>query len=303
VSLFILKKEGLIMIKDFEYFGPKELNEAINLLSKYKDDCKIIAGGQTLLILMRQGLVTPKYVIDIKGISSLNYINLDGGKGINIGALTTHRTIEKSPVIRDSFNVLAEMERKLATVETRSWGTIGGNLAHADPAGDVLPVLIALDALIKVTGPGGERVITAEEFARGYFETALEQDEILTEIQLPLPKPRTGTIYEKFTMIEGDYAMASVGVSIRTDVAGKNCDDIRIVLGSVAPTPIRAKGAEKVLVGKAITEDLLEEAGKAASEEAEPVSDMHASDEYKRHLVKILVKRIVPAALERAQKA
>ena len=291
------------MIKEFEYFAPRKLDEAINLLSKYKDDCKIIAGGQTLLILMRQGLVAPRYVVDIKGISSLDYINLDGGKGINIGALTTHRTIEKSTIIRDSFNVLAEMERKLATVETRSWGTIGGNIAHADPAGDVLPVLIALNATIKVVGPGGERTIPAEEFGKGYFETALLQDEILTEIQLQNPKPRTGTIYEKFTMIEGDYAMASVRVSITTDATGKNCDDIRIVLGAVAPSPIRAKGSEKVLTGKAITEDLLEEAGKAASEEAKPVSDMHASDEYKRQLIKVLVKRIVPKALEIARKA
>jgi carbon-monoxide dehydrogenase medium subunit len=291
------------MIKDFEYFAPKKLGEAVKLLSKYKDDKKIIAGGQSLLILMRQGLVAPKYLIDIKGISSLDYINPNGGKEITIGALTTHRTIEKSPVIRDSFNVLAEMERRLATVETRSWGTIGGNLAHADPAGDVLPVLIALNAKIKMTSSKGERTIPAEEFATGYFETALGQDEILTEIQLPKPKPRTGTAYEKFTMIEGDYAMASVAVSITADATGKSCEDIRIVLGAVAPTPIRAKQAEKVLAGKAIKEDLLEKAGQAASEEAEPVSDMHASDEYKRQLIKILVRRVVPEALERAGKA
>jgi len=291
------------MIKDFEYFAPKKLDEAIGLISKYKDDRKIIAGGQSLLILMRQGLVTPQYVIDIKGISSLDYINSDGGKEITIGALTSHRTIEKSPIIRDSFNVLAEMERRLATVETRSWGTIGGNLAHADPAGDVLPVLIALNATIKVTSSRGERTIPAEELVTDYFETALGQDEILTEIQLPKPKPRTGTAYEKFTMIEGDYAMASVAVSITTDATGKSCDDVRIVLGAVAPTPIRAKQGEKALQGKVIKEDLLEEAGQAASGEAEPVSDMHASDEYKRQLIKILVKRIVSEAMEKARKA
>ena len=224
-------------------------------------------------------------------------------KEITIGALTTHRTIEKSPLIRDSFKVLAEMERRLATIETRSWGTIGGNLVHADPAGDVLPVLIALNATIKVSSYRGERTIPAEEFATGYFETALEQDEILTEIRLPKPKPRTGTAYEKFTMIEGDYAMVSVAVSITTDTTGKSCDDIRIVLGAVAPTPIRAKKAEKALQGKAIKDNLLEEAGQAASEEAEPVSDMHASDEYKRQLVKVLVKRVVQEALEKARKA
>jgi len=137
------------MIRDFEYLAPKTLEEALTLLSQYNEESKVIAGGQSLLILMRQGLVTPKYLIDIKGISALDYITLDKNEGLRIGALTPHRAIEKSAVIGNGFAVLSEMELKLASVQTRNWGTIGGNLCHADPAGDPAPVLIALNGNLR----------------------------------------------------------------------------------------------------------------------------------------------------------
>ena len=139
------------MIENFEYFTPKTVKEALTLLSKYGEDCKIMAGGQSLLILMRQGLVRPKYLIDIKGISALDYIKSDKNEGLKIGSLTTHRTIEKSPAMRNGLGVLAEMEHSLASVETRNWGTIGGNICHADPAGDPAPVLIALNTKLKIS--------------------------------------------------------------------------------------------------------------------------------------------------------
>jgi len=224
------------MIRDFEYFAPKTLKEALTLLDKYQDECKVIAGGQSLLILMRQGLVAPKYLIDIKGISELSYIKSDAKKGLRIGALTTHRAIEKSPKMRDGFVVLAEMENRLASIQTRNWGTIGGNLCHADPAGDPAPVLMALNATLSMAGVKGKRNMPVEDFCLDYFETALEPGELLTEIQVP-------------------------------------------------------------------ADNLLKEAGEVASTEAEPISDIYASEEYRRELVKVLVKRVGKEALARAKQA
>ncbi len=291
------------MIKDFEYIAPTTVEEALALLSKYKDESKVIAGGQSLLILMRQGLVTPQYLIDIKGISSLDYINLDAREGLRIGSLTSHRTIETSPLIRNEFGVLAEMEQNLASVETRNWGTIGGNLCHADPAGDPATVLIALDGKLKMTSSSGERTMTVEEFAKDYFETVLQPDELLTEIQVPNSPPHTGTAYDKFVLIEGDMAILGTAVSITLGSKNGTCSNARIALSAAASVPLRAKQAEKVLVGREIKDNLLEEAGRIASEEAEPISDMHASEEYRRELVRVLVKRVAREALERARRA
>jgi len=291
------------MIKDFKYFAPKTVEEALTLLTKYKENCKIIAGGQSMLILMKQGLIAPKYLIDIKGITTLDYVNYDKNEGLRIGSLTTHRTIETSPTIRNGFSVLAEMERNLASVETRNWGTIGGNLCHADPAGDPAPVLIALEGKLKMVGPNGERTMAVEDFFKDYFETALQADEILTEIQVPNPPPRTGTVYRKFSLLEGDYALVSAAVSITLGSKDDTCSDARIVLGAAAPVPMRAERAEKVLIGKELKDTLLQEAGKAASEEARPIADMHASEEYRRELVGVLVKRVAGEAWERAKRA
>jgi carbon-monoxide dehydrogenase medium subunit len=290
------------MISDFEHFAPKTLEEALALLSKYGEECKVIAGGQSLLILMRQGLVAPEYLVDIKGISSLSYINLDKNEGLRIGALTTHRDIEKSPVIQNGFAVLSEMELKLASVQTRNWGTIGGNLSHADPAGDPAPVLIALNGKLKMVGPDGERTVAAEDFSTDYFETDLRPGELLAEIQVPNPPPRTGTAYTKFNIIENDMGIVSVGVSITLNPKDDTCDNVRIALGAVAPVPMRAREAEKVLVGKKVSDALLVEAGQVAAGEAEPVEDVLASEEYKRELVRVLVKRVGKEALERARR-
>lgn len=291
------------MIKDFEYFAPKTLKEALTLLNTYRDECKIIAGGQSLLILMRQRLVTPEYLIDIKGTSELNYITSDAKEGLKIGALATHRTVEKSPAMKNGYRVLGEMERRLASVQTRNWGTIGGNICHGDPAGDPAPVLIALKSTLKMASLKGERTMPVEDFTLDYFETALEPDELLTEIQVPLPLPHTGAAYTKFNIIESDVATVGVAVSLTLGGGSGICEDVRIVLGASAPTPMRAKKAEGVLNGNKITDNLLREAGVVASTEAEPISDIAASAEYRRELVRVLVARVGKEALARAQQA
>jgi len=291
------------MIKDFEYFAPKTLKEALTLLDKYRDECKIIAGGQSLLILMRQRLVTPEYLIDIKGISELNYITSNAKKGLKIGALATHRAIEKSPAMKNGFRVLGEMECRLASVQTRNWGTIGGNICHGDPAGDPVPVLIALKSTLKMASLKGERTMPVEDFTLDYFETALEPNELLTEIQVPLPLPHTGAAYTKFSIIESDAATVGVAVSLTLGSGSGICEDVRIALGASAPTPIRAKKAEGVLHGNKITDNLLRQAGVVASTEAEPISDIAASAEYRRELVRVLVARVGKEALARAKQA
>lgn len=291
------------MIKEFEYFAPKTVKEALSLLSQYKEEAKIIAGGQSLLVLLKERLVTLRYLIDIKGIPALDYIKHDKKEGLKIGALTSHRSIEFSPVIRTEFGVLAEMEQSLASVQTRNWGTLGGNLCQADPAGDPAPVLIALNGTLKIASSSGERTMAVEDFFKDYLETALEPDEILTEIQVPKPPLRGGTAYTKFSLQEGDSAIVGIAVSITLGPKNGTCSDARIVLGAAAPIPMRAKRAEKVLVGKGITDALLEKAAQIASEEAEPISDVHASAEYRRELVRVLVQRVGRKALDRAKKA
>jgi carbon-monoxide dehydrogenase medium subunit len=290
------------MIHDFEYFAPKTLKEALALLDKYQDDCKVICGGQSLLVLMRQGLVAPPYMIDIKGISELSYIK-DEKDGLKIGAITTHRAIEKSAVIKKKYPLLAKMETRLASIQTRNWGTIGGNICHGDPAGDPVPVLIALGATLTMAGSKGKRSMPAEDFSLDYFETALEPGELLTEIQIPVPPPRTGSAYYKFNVIESDLATASVAATVTLGAGDGVCQDIRIALGASAPTPIRSKKAEAILKGKKITDALLAQAGETAVTEADPISDIYASEEYRRELIKVLVPRMTREAMDKAKKA
>jgi carbon-monoxide dehydrogenase medium subunit len=290
------------MIAAFDYFAPKTVKEALSLLSRYKDEAKMIAGGQSILVVMRQRLLTPEYVIDIKGLTELEYIKYDEKQGLKIGALTIHRDIEKSPVIQKHFGVLSEMEGNLATIQTRNWGTIGGNLCHGDPAGDPAPVLIALKAKLKLASSAGERVIDTEEFSTDYLEVALKPDEMLAEIQVPTPAPHTGTAYEKLMVMKGDMGVVGAAVSITLDAKG-GCQDARIALSNCSSVPLRAKKAEKVLIGKTINDALLAEAGEVASSEADPPADVHGSVEYRREMIKVFVKRVAQKALEKARAA
>jgi carbon-monoxide dehydrogenase medium subunit len=288
------------MINDFEYFAPKTLKEALALLDKYQDDCKVICGGQSLLVLMRQGLVAPPYLIDIKGVSELSYIK-DEKDGLKIGATTTHRAIEKSAVIKKKYPVLAKMETRLASIQTRNWGTIGGNVCHGDPAGDPAPVFISLGATFTMTGSKGKRSMPAEDFTLDYFETALKPGELLTEISLPPVPAKTGSAYYKFNVIESDLATVSVAATV-TLGTGDVCKDIRLALGASAPIPLRAKKAEAIIKGKKITDALLAQAGEAAAKEAEPISDIYASEEYRLELIKVLVPRLTKEAMANARK-
>jgi len=289
------------VIRDFAYFRAKTKDEALDLLDQHKDDCKVICGGQSLLILMRQGLVAPKNLIDIKAAKELSYIDFNKKSGLRIGAATTHREIEKSSLIKEHYPLLTEMEQNLASIQTRNWGSIGGNLCHADPAGDPGPVLVALNASVKMASKQRERTKPLEEFFVDFFETILEPGELLVEIMVPATPPRTALAYEKFNIIKNELGIVSVAASITLDAKGASCKEARVVLGAAAPKPRRAKEAEKLLIGQKLDDRLLERVGEKASEETEPVTDIHATEAYRRYLVKVLAKKMVKKAWEKAK--
>jgi carbon-monoxide dehydrogenase medium subunit len=193
------------------------------------------------------------------------------------------------------------MEENLASAQTRNWGTIGGNLAHGDPAGDPGPVFIALNAAVKMADKERERTLLLEKFFVDYFETVLEEGELLLEVQLPVVPPRTAVVYEKFNIIKNDQGTVSVAASITMDDDGVSCKDARIVLGAAAPAPKRVNEAEQMLIGKKIDDRLLDKVGERASKEADPVADIHATEEYRRYLVKALTKKMVKKAWEQAK--
>jgi CO/xanthine dehydrogenase FAD-binding subunit len=289
---------------DFEYLAATTVEEALDLLSQHKDDeYKIIAGGQSLNTAMKHRLIAPAYIIDIKGLSDLDYIKFDEKDGLKIGALTTHRSLEKSEVVQNKYRLLSEMEENVASVETRNWGTVVGDLCNADPAVDPGPPLIALDAKMKIASKGEERTVDAEEFAIDFFDTVVQPGEMVTGIEIPALPPNSGAYFTKYAQIHGDYALASAAVLITLDSKKEKCVNARIGLGGVGTTPIRAKKAEEILKGKKITDAVLAEAAKVASEETSPISGIEASAEYKKELAGTLVKRVGKEALARAQKA
>jgi carbon-monoxide dehydrogenase medium subunit len=284
----------------FEYMPVKTVKEACELLSKYGEEAKILGGGQSLVNLMKQDFVSPSYIIDIKEISDLDYIRHNEKDGLRIGALTTHRSLETSAVVQDKFLMLAEMEHTLASVPVRNWGTLGGNLAHADPASDLAPTLMALGAEVTVTGSDAERVISLDDFFIGYFETALQPDELLTEIHVP-NSGQGGGIYSKFALRATDLAVVSVATHLIFDPDNSDLSkDVRIVMGSVGPTPLRSKRGEDLLKGQAIDDTLIEEAARLSAEDAQPTTDINGSEEFKREIVHVLVRRSIKEAAARA---
>ncbi len=284
---------------NFQYCPAKNVKEACDLLSQYGQEAKLLGGGQSLVNLMKQNFVSPAYIIDIKGLSELDYIRYDEKDGLRIGALSTHRAVETSDVVKENFAMLAEMERTLASVAVRNWGTVGGSLAHADPASDLAATLLALGARVTLTRSAGDRVVSLDEFFVDYFETALQPDELLTEIHIPNSGRGKG-FYYKFAQRATDLAVVGVAVYLILDPDDQNlCRDIRIVMGSVGPTALRSRKGENLLKGQAITDTLIEEVARVSAEDAQPTTDINGSEEYKRELVHVLVTRSIKEAASR----
>lgn len=279
-------------MRDFEYFEPASVNEAVALLAKYKKEAKILAGGTDVMVKLKHDFIRPKYVINIGAIPTLNYIDFDHGKELRIGALTTMRTLSESAKLVKTYPVICQAASQLGNPAIRNVATLGGNLCNASPAADSAPALIGLSAKAKIAGPDGERIIPLENFFSGPHSNVLKAGEILTEIQAPVPQANTKGVYLKCGA-RGVADLAIVGVAIIATIEAKSkvCSDIKIVLGSVAPTPVRAKKAEESIKGQKITEALIDESAQIAASEARPITDQRSSAEYRKTLVKVYVKR------------
>jgi len=249
--------------------------------------------------MMKLRFASPEYLIDINGIPGLSYIKEEGGK-IKLGGLTRESEIEHSDLLKKYFPIFSDVTKLIADPQVRNRGTIGGNLAHGDAANDHPAAMLALNATIIASGAGGERSIPIDEFFFGFYQTALQHGDILTEIQIPIPPKGTGNAYHKLERKVGDYATAGCAVQITVDGKGV-CTGAGIGLTNVNATPLRAVRSQQALMGKPITDATIAEAAKYASEDCNPSSDLRGSEEYKRHLVAVLVTRMIHKAMERAK--
>lgn len=296
---------------EFEYFSPRTVNEALELLTRHRDEAKILAGGQSLLPMMKLRIAGPRYLVDINGIEALTGLRRVGERLV-MGALCRHADIVASPLVREHVPIMLDAANLTADVQVRNRGTVAGSLAHADPAGDWPAALLALDTRVTIAGPGGIRVMPISEFIVDSYTTQLGVDEMVTEVLVAIPRKPSGGAYVKFEKRAGDFAVASVGVQIELDDR-ERCRAVAVTLGALGPTPLRAPAAESLLQGKSFTgsvsdgasdgasEDLLGEAERLVRESAEPFADTRGSVAYKRHLAGVLFRRALAVAIERAQ--
>jgi carbon-monoxide dehydrogenase medium subunit len=278
----------------FEYHVPTTLQEAISLLTQYGGDAKILAGGHSLIPIMNLRLAQPRALIDIGKIPGLSGIREENG-AIVIGAMTTHYMVESSVVLKQKVPILPEAGAVIGDVQVRNRGTIGGSIAHADPAGDFPAVAVALDMALKVVGSRGERSLKAREFFIDILTTALQSDEILTEIRVPAMAPRTGSAYEKFPNPASRYAIVGVAAVVTVDGNGA-CQKASIGLNGVTGKPVAAVGVEQALVGKRLNDQVIQEAAAKAADGLQPLGDIFASAEYRLHLARVYTKRALTKA-------
>lgn len=284
-------------MKPLEFLEPETLEEACSLIAKHKDEAKIISSGQSLIPMLQQRLITPAYLISIRNLPGLDYIK-ESADGLRIGALATQRSVETSEVVRQKLSLLAEAVHAVGTVQIRNWGTIGGSLAEADPTGDPPPALLALGARVKAKSIRGEREIPLSEFFVDYLQTSLEPDEILTEIIVPYPPPKTGGAYIKDVVRAGDTGIVTVAALVTLN-GGRKVKEARIVLGCQSTTPLRALKAEKAAAGKRPT-DSLDDVAAAAQADSDPAPDVLGSVEYKSYLAGIRTRDALRLAISRA---
>ena len=281
----------------FEYRTPKNLKEVHATLKEFGTDAKLIAGGTALVIMMKQRLVRPACLVSLRSVRGLNGIEVKDG-GLRIGGLATHREVESSSLVRRRLPLLAETYHHVATIRVRNMATVGGGLAHADPNQDPPPTLIALGATVKATSANGSRVIPLDEFFTDYYETVLKPDEIITEVFVPRLAANSAGAYLKFLpRTADDYATVSAAAVLTLDKNKKTISDVRIALGSVGVTPIRATAAEAVLRGQPVKAEGFAEAGEKAKEAVDPVSDFRGSAAYKKDMAAVFVRRALEKAL------
>ena len=283
----------------FDYHAPATLAEAVALLARHREEAKVLSGGQSLLPLMKLRLGQPRLLVDIGRIPGLEYLEEKDGV-LAIGGRTREAALERSELIRSRYPLIADTAAVIADPLVRNLATVGGNLAHGDPANDHPAAMIALGARVIATGPKGAREIAVEGLFTGLFSTVLEPDEILTEIRVPTPPPRSGGAYRKLERKVGDFATAAAAVQL-TLSAGGEVERVGIGLTNAGPTPVRAIDAERYLTGKKLDEATVAEAARLAAKAANPTAARRGTVEYKREMARVLTGRALRKAAERAK--
>ena len=278
----------------FKYFEPADLAEALTLLKTYGDEARVIAGGQSLLILIRQGLIRPQVLVSLHRIPSLREIKFEE-RHVALGAMATQRQIFSDDRIRSALPALAEAASRVGSTHVQNLGTVGGNISHAEPNGDSAPALISLGGSVLASSHRGERTIPLDDFFRGPFENSLEAEEMVTRVHVPLPDSASST-YVKHVQRAVDRATVGIGVQLRIDMVGV-CTDARIGVGGAAPAPFRATSAEAILKGEKISDALLDAVAAEVSSICDPLADSHGPAEYKRKMAGVFVKRAIRALL------
>jgi carbon-monoxide dehydrogenase medium subunit len=282
----------------FDYVAPQSLDEAIRALVSHGDDAKLLAGGHSLLPLMKLRLASPKLLIDISRIPGLREIEQQGDK-ITIGALATHYQVESSELLKEKCPLLPQAARAIGDVQVRNRGTIGGSLAHADPAADMPAAILALGAELRARGPAGDRWLKAEEFFVDLMATALSPTEVLTEIRVPVLSGRCGSAYLKFAQKASGFAIVGVAVWLKLDGKGV-AEEIGIGVSGLNARPFRAKGVEERLRGNKLARGSVEQASFQVTQGADPLDDIHASAEFRAHLARLFTARAIQEAAKRA---
>jgi CO/xanthine dehydrogenase FAD-binding subunit len=278
----------------FDYHAPTTVEQALELLGRYGGDAKVLAGGQSLMPLLNFRLSRPAALVDLNRIPSLAYVREQDGQ-VRLGAMTRQRTIEFSPVVRERVPLLGEATRWVGHLPIRTRGTIGGSIAHADPAAEYPAVLTALDGEVVARGPKGERVVKAKDLFQTYLMTSLTPDEILVEVRMPAMPAGAGYALEEFARRHGDFAIVGIAAVVVKD--GARCALARLATAGAGPVPVRLRAAEEILERDGLTDAAIEAASRRASELVSPDSDIHASADYRRHLTGVLTKRALKRAL------
>ncbi len=287
-------REMTRVLKEFGYFGPSKIEDAVSILGELGSRVMILAGGTDVLNQMKLRQVNPEFLLSLMDIKELEYIRYDNG--LKIGALTSITAMRESEVVRKRYPSLFDATEWFGTPQIRNMATVGGNVCRSSPSSDMVAPLIALDAMLRLVGPKGVRTIPIEEFATGSGENVLDC-EILTEVLVPQPEKPFGTVFVKLKRSSADLAKVSCAVTIR--MKNSRCEDIRIILGAVADKVFRAKAAEEVMRGEKVTDALIEEAGKRASHGTQPITDVRSTAEYRRQMISVLSKRMIYSSLER----
>lgn len=283
----------------FEYHDPRSVDETLGLLAEHGEDAKVLAGGQSLVPLLNFRLANPERLVDINRLGELAYIQRHEGV-LRIGTLTRHAALERSALVARNWPLLNEAMQWVAHPQIRNRGTVGGTVAHADPAAEIPVALAALDARFRVRSSAGDRTIPWKDFFVTHLTTTLEPDELLLEIEVPPVAPRTGHAFTEFARRHGDFGLGGAAVLLTVDASGA-CERAAISLLAAGPTPIRASAAEAVLEGVQIDQQVAAEAARAAVEGIDPTGDIHGSGEYRKNLIQALVRRTIVAAGERAR--